>query len=88
MCHLAKVPVLTWGSYKGRSVAEKKYPVVLKNDPNRIENEEKRWKYMQQFRVINKIRGSISFHLVSEFRFGMGDPGKDERKNYWGALEE
>ena len=67
---------------------EKKYPVVLKNDPNRIENEEKRWKYMQQFRVINKIRGSISFHLVSQFRFGMGDPGKDDRKIYWGVLEE
>ena len=43
---------------------------------------------MQQFRVINKIRGSISFHLVSEFRLGMGDPGKDDRKIYWGVLEE
>ena len=76
MCHLAKVPVLTWGSSKGRSKAEKK-AVVLKDDPKRIENEEKRWKYMQKFRVINKIRGSISFHLISQLRFGMYDPGKD-----------
>ena len=57
-------------------------------DPDKIDKRHKRWLHLKKFRVIESIKGTVSFHLLNHLGFGRGHKTEEDRKHEWEVLEE
>ena len=81
MKFLDKVPLISYGAYSGR---EKAAELVLKPNISAKEKDvlETEYQAVKKIRIIESLRGNISFRLCCEFNLDAKD-GEDKREKTW-----